>query len=388
MLRVFFANEALLFLVLLFLLYLSDCISWLPNGSLAVITTFGRRKCYFGHELSILGNAHGRLVLADPLPPITPSFASYEPPFFLSADGIVYSRKALSRYEGNLSCILWENIKTVSRRGAELWADDRLIGKCHSEAFSYYMHEHLNALLVAKPERRKRIIDQHLKVSLDLSQARAKASQFWTDSKALQQLCKILYAYLLAIVPLIVFLFGAKRSIVALLMGLVMLLSLVSIKAYRLHKSRYPLLVGARALGLARMLLCPPSAIRSLELVSKDLLCEFHPLVLIRQFAAEDYFQETAKRLLLEYEFPATSNEIDSQAIEGKQIVEAALKGEGAALSSFVTKELSVSLAILLSPPTPESAAACSYCPRCLSQFTVHYGDCPSCYGVKLRKFE
>src|SRR6266511_2153028 len=83
-------------LLVLALIYLSECLVWVRRGALALGTWWGKsfRILYPG---ALLGNQRGGLLLANPLPPLGTLFLSPLVPFSLSPQGaLAYSSACLN----------------------------------------------------------------------------------------------------------------------------------------------------------------------------------------------------------------------------------------------------------------------------------------------------
>src|SRR3954447_2009772 len=77
-----------LLFVVLAVIYFWECACWLPRGSVAFLTWFGRRWRQ-AHPAGLLGNQRGGFVIAPPLPPLGSLLVANQFPLSLSPDGVL-----------------------------------------------------------------------------------------------------------------------------------------------------------------------------------------------------------------------------------------------------------------------------------------------------------
>lgn len=144
--------------------------------------------------------------------------------------------------------------------------------------------------------------------------------------------------------------------------------------------------LAARRLGYASpaslalpSLLAPARAMRGVELLSRDLIKDWQALAAAQLLMKPDDFKGLCQKALLDEEF---------RPQVPPRLPPAWLPGEGG-LAGFKIwlRSRSVSPEALLAVPPPSQAESRSYCPRCLSQFSLEAGNCSDC-GLELRRLK
>jgi hypothetical protein len=127
-----------------------------------------------------------------------------------------------------------------------------------------------------------------------------------------------------------------------------------------------------------KMILCPPVSIRASDILTKNLLAEYSPIVLasILPGAHEPQF---VRGVILDLQHPLGHEVSDEAAVQ--------------TITWMAHEQLNVCLdqkylkpEELLAPAQREENAI-AYCPRCRCQFVVSAGECPDCPGVALVDF-
>jgi len=148
--------------------------------------------------------------------------------------------------------------------------------------------------------------------------------------------------------------------------------------AVMFHRARKLLFAGeTRWDQLIIMILCPPAAIRAGDLLTRDLLSNYHPIVLAYLLAGA-HAHRFIRSFILDLQHPLKhefSNETAAEIVEWN--VTAQLK------QCVVYVDRNKSLKGLLAPLSATRDFN-SYCPRCECRFTISTGECPDCPGVEL----
>jgi hypothetical protein len=194
--------------------------------------------------------------------------------------------------------------------------------------------------------------------------------------KPVQSLGVVLFLFLYVVVPVLGGLFGLIRLIIPAAVVMVALAIVIAILFQRAHKKLYPEESSERFESVIKMILCPPVAIRAADLLTKNLLSEFSPIVLARvlQATGEQHF---VRNVILDLKYPIKHELSDRNAVE--------------TLTWTTNEQLSVCehyvKADELRAPVQREENSRSYCPRCLCQFVVADDECSDCPGVKLVSF-
>src|SRR5439155_13614683 len=114
-----------------------------------------------------------------------------------------------------------------------------------------------------------------------------------------------LFAWLFLFAPALIWRFGFRACWVGLVAGLLVAAVATAILFHRAHKSLYPQAEEQRFTHFLTVLLSPATPIRALDILSRPLLEDFHPLAIAKSFCSESRFRSFAQRLLLELREPA-----------------------------------------------------------------------------------
>src|ERR1700730_3126606 len=139
------SDVELLFLVLA-LIYGWECACWVPRGSVAFRTWFGRRWRPV-HPAALLGNQRGGFIFTHPLPPLGIFLAGNQFPLSLSPDVVLAFVATTvnpgSRPAQSATLYRFDEIRTVEAKGKKVRVNDEILLKVSSPAFARYLAAHL-----------------------------------------------------------------------------------------------------------------------------------------------------------------------------------------------------------------------------------------------------
>lgn len=261
-------------LLFLALIYLSGCLFWVDRRTVLFVSGLGRRWRPVVADY-LWGNSSGRVFLLNPFPPLGFLFVSRLMPVSISPTTIVSF-----------------NIQTVGNSGRPP-QPKRLAEITPSTEFS---HEGTELMVDGKPFRDMGDVWTAYKLvallnrikGLDEIGRERAILEFWAERMALREtkrwmrsaleacrmvrlVCSLAVFLLFAIVPLVSFRFGVGVSVLA--GATVMLVSTLAICALYLscHRKHPPnFRIGLRS-DLAKMIFCPPTALRACDLMMEKL---------------------------------------------------------------------------------------------------------------------
>jgi hypothetical protein len=156
----------------------------------------------------------------------------------------------------------------------------------------------------------------------------------------------------------------------------------ISVLYFVAHKQLFPALTIERFNNIAKMILCPPAAIRVGDLISLEAVSQYHPILIATLLLKSDR-ENVIRRLICDLKHPTQHPSCTSRDIE--------------IASWFNSMELKASIAylsdngyeiekLLVAPIKDDDCNV--YCPRCDAQFSSAGGLCPDCPGVGLQEFD
>src|SRR5262249_14470575 len=233
--------------------------------------------------------------------------------------------------------------------------------------------------------KRGPVIQKILRDTLDINAIKQRLDKFRNQTRSLRTLTNTLFFYLFVLAPVAIYRVGLSRSWIFLLAGVLVLTAGIAIRFRGLHKQFFPNADEERFTHFLVVLLSPATAIRAIDLLSRPLLEEFHPLAVAKVLCAEPQFRLLARDLLREITYPALPLYPGQEpaAIAAEMETRSLLKS---GVESFL-KKAGLTPAELLQAPSRTDETSVAYCPRCLAQFTTTTGVCDDCGGLPLAAF-
>jgi hypothetical protein len=376
----------LLFLVLA-VLYLWECACWVRRGAVAFQNWFGR--WWIAHPGTLLGNAKGGFIMANPLPPLGTLLIGHQLPVSLSAQGVLAFvspsvnpgwRPAQS---GNWK--RWDEIQSIKASGKKLLVNGQEFLRTASPEMALHMAEQLETVRKSNASRREEVLRRIVHEHLDIKAVENRWNDFQKQAAALRVQANMLFIYLFLAAPLLIHRFSLERTWLALLLGILVFTVPSSFLFRRIHKNFYPKAEDERFTHFILVLLSPVSAMRAWDLLSRPLLETFHPLAVAKVFCADEQFREFARATFNEVRHPGLPlcPNTDPSAVQTEQQARALL----ASGIEKVLKQSGLSPGELVQAPAPNDENCRAYCPRCHAQFTTTTAVCDDCGGLPLVPF-
>ena len=369
-----------LFLILI-LVYLSDCLIWVKRESVAFVSTWGGRW-RLKVPPSWLGNENGGVWFLNPAPPAGRIFLSHLLPISISPSGIcAYNLQTLPTQdrspEQTGQYLSFDEIKAASTDGLYLVVDNERFAKCATSKQAKTLAQLVRELIKTPTSKREPVVRTWLKQQFAVDQAAARLKEAKAVIAPIQELSLILFLFLFVFTPTLMSTFGLIKLIVPVAVVMVIFAVLTGIMFYRAHKQLFPSEGSERFEKVVTMILCPPVSIRAADLLMRNLLADYSPVVLASVLAgtAEQQFVRAFARDL---QHPLKHEVTDPVAEE--------------TMRWAADEQLSICLGTHLKPedllgPSAREQDSVSYCPRCLCQYVVSGADCPDCPGVGLVAF-
>jgi hypothetical protein len=369
-------------LLVLILLYVSDCLIWVKRESVAFISIWGGRW-RLTVPASWLGNANGAVLILNPAPPAGRVFLSHLLPISISPSGIcAYNLQTLpseARSPAQTGQYLsFSQIKTAATEGVYLLVNGEKFAKCATSNQAQALAQFVRELIKTATSKRERVVRTWLQKQFALDEATARLQEGKRLIAPVQQLGLILFLFLFVFTPALMMRFGLMPLIIPVAVVMVIFAVLTGIIFYRAHKQLFPGEGSERYENLVKMILCPPVSIRAADVLTRNLLADYSPIVLASLLTGAGE-QSFVRAFVLDLQHPL-KHEVADEAAEQtmRWAVDEQLKM--CLQGRFVKPE------DLLAPAAREKGSI-SYCPRCRCQYVVSATDCPDCPGVELIAF-
>jgi hypothetical protein len=374
-----------LLLIVLFLLYSSDCLVWIRNQSFAFVSPWHRRwRVTVGNYL--LGNERGSLLFLNPLPPLGRLFFAHLSPVSISPLGVcAFNPQTLFRYRRATQsgrAVRFSEISSASHDGAQLLINGEKFAKCAHAGQASRISDLITAMVAAAAAERDHLLRAYLAGQFSLKDATARRQEGEHLIKPILGSCWFFFGFLFVVTPVLVNIFGLLRLIIPLGVMIVFLAVQISVMFFRVHKKLFRRETSERVESLIKMVLCPPVAIRATDLLTRNLLSDYSPIVLASLFqpAASRNF---VRSFILDLQHPL-AYDVNDEASE--EIIQWALVAQLSLCLDYVERAKLSKGESLLAPPQPDEDSI-TYCPRCRAQFILQSGQCSDCPGVVLLTF-
>lgn len=381
-----FISEGQTLLLVLVLLYLSECVIWVKRQSVAVMSGFGGTgRITFPHAW--LGNANGGVLFLNPLPPAGKVFLSHLTPLSISPSGIcAFNLQTLSSGARSASqtgrFLPFSKVKQAGTDGAYLLVNKERFAKCATAGQGRRLSTLINTMVKASPAKREVLARSWIVKQFDVNEAATRLREGKTSISLIQTLGWAFFVFLFVIAPIVVTLAGLLEVLV--LIGILMLIAAIRIATlfFSAHKKLYPEEKSERLEGLVKMILCPPASMRAADILTRNMLAEFSPIVLA-DLLTGNRGRQFVRAFVLDLQYPLRHEVLEESA---RSTIDWAAAEQLKACLAYVKSGRFGDAEALLAHG-PREGNSLSYCPRCGCQFVVHSVDCADCPGVELVAF-
>jgi hypothetical protein len=379
-------SEGQTLLLILILLYLTECLIWVKRESVAFVSRMGGRW-RLTVPPSWLGNANGGLLFLNPLPPAGRVFLSHLSPVSISPSGIcAYNLQTLpseARSPGQTGHFLpFNKITHSTTDGVYLLVNGERFAKCATARQARTLAKLIGEMAKVSAAKRERLARNWISKQFAIDDAAARLREGNIVIQPMRELSLILFLFLFVVAPVLVTSFGLTGLVIPVAAVMVILAVLIGILFHRVHKQLFPAETSERFENLVKMILCPPVAIRAPDILTRNLLAEYSPIVLANLLTGSNE-QQFVRAFILDLQHPL-KHEVSDETAE-KTIGWTAAEQLNICLEQV--KDGRYLEPEDLSAPTQREENSISYCPRCRCQFVVSAAECPDCPGVTLVDF-
>ena len=366
-------TEGQTLLLILILVYLSDCLIWVKRESVAFVSTWGGRW-RLTVPPSWLGNSNGGVLFLNPVPPSGRIFLSHLLPVSISPSGIcAYNLQTLpseARSPAQTGQFLpFNKINTAATEGVYLVVNNEKVAKCATAGQAKTLAGLVREMVKASASKRERIVRTWMQKQFAVDDAAVRLEEGKKAIEPIQELNLILFLFLFVFTPTLTTLFDLMSLIIPVAVVMVILAVLTGIMFYRAHKQLFPAEGSERFENVVKMILCPPVSIRAADVLTRNLLADYSPVVLAK-LSGEQQF---VRAFVLDLQHPLRHEVSDETAEQ--------------TMRWAVDEQLNILKPEDLAAPSLREKDSVAYCPRCRCQYVVSEADCPDCPGVALMNF-
>lgn len=376
-------SEAQTLLFILVLLYLTECWIWVKKQSVAFVSNSGKRWRVTTPK-SWLGNANGGMLPLNPLPPPGRVFLAHLLPVSISPAGVcAFNSQTLpwgarsTTQSGDF--VPFSAINKATTDGAYLLLNGEKFTKCVTSKQARALADLIAELSAAKSSKRETLLRSWLAKQFDAKQA----AMAWRETEdavgPVSWLCSVSFVFMFVAAPVLVTISGLKLWFIPIAAAIVLFAAQTAFTFYRAHRKLFPRETQERLENVVKMILCPPVSLRAADVLTRNALADFNPLVVatVLEGANEQRF---VRGILLDLEHPLLHEVTEEKALETVNWMAA----EQLRLSREYVKRAGLEKLV---GPTERERDSLAYCPRCSVQFVTTGGECPDCPGVGLVSF-
>ena len=379
-------TDGQLLLLILWLVYITDCFVWYNRHTVVFLTWWGRKWRALTASPRF-GLASGGISLLNPFPPLGRIFIAQALPLSLSPDHVVafnsQSFSSTERPPQNGMVLAIDEISESEVRENDLLLNGTPFCKFRNHLLARQVADFLKRLHNSPPLCRTALIDDFWLQRFDTPAALAEFQLFKATVSGLQWLCILLFAVLYLIFPLIAIYTGVGLMIIPAGIFMFVMTIPLTYEYYVAHRLIFPELRSDRIIHSLKMALCPPVTIRSIDLLTEKLLYKFDILAIAHLFLDKADCDDFCASYVRDLRHPIavdSENPLVRQTCQWQN--ETILR-----LASLVLPSVAFVIPRSTASPPRQAADCLSYCPRCLIQLVTKDGSCPECSGVPLIPF-
>lgn len=380
----------LLFLIMA-LIYVGECLVWLPKGALACLKGMGSRA-RLKSAPSNFSSSKGGWVLASPFPPLGKVFVTRPLPVCLDENRFVIftieSPNPGYRPEASSGIgFEWDEIERITRDGKKILVNGNLLLKESSPEAAFRLAEFLREIWKAEKSQRRSLIASQLERSFNESRV-ARLIRFWERKTiSLRFWCNILLLLLFGGIPACLIFYGPSLELLTCGLAALGTMFLIAFRFLALYKRCYPGLGFDRWQWFFLILLVPQQSMRAHDLLLKGVTAEFHPLAVADIALPEESErrQETLGSLYRDLCFPLkwdsqlATKEFETVSGYYRDFLFPAVEKFGIRKGDEEKRWLE---------PVREEGEI-SYCPRCSERFlSEEVTHCHDCDGIPVQAFQ
>jgi hypothetical protein len=378
-------SEGQIFFLILCLLYLSECIVWVGRRTVLFSSRWRNswRAVLVGE---FFGNAEGSLTFLNPLPFQGLNLLGHWRPVSISPTGICAF--TFQAFQGNIRpsqtgiALPYEAITEVKVNGKDLLLNGSKFAKCCSTEQAKSISKLVKRIVSEPIGKRGELIRNSLFTQFAKDDALNRFEYMCDLVSGTRWISSIFFVFLFVATPLIVSVYGLTRCVIPVAIFMFLSALFISAMYFGAHRALYPSQLYERVSNSVKMILCPPAAIRAVDLLTLNAMSLFHPVLLANLFLGSESLTFT-RSVINDLKYPLQHDLIEPLALS---IVSWHTACELDVCREFLEAQDSITMDELLAAPVWDGVSSV-YCPRCTCQFADWLRECPDCPGVKLLRF-
>lgn len=366
------------FLLVFVLIYLSDCLVWLPPSGYAAISFWSSRQFVVRRAVTQFDALRKGFAVLQPLPPFGTVFVGQTWPVSLSAEGIApFSREnpnpgsALGPLPG-AAWVSWDGITSISAEGNRLRVNGKPFAEGATSAGTLALAKSLRKIRAATAGERAGLIADFVRRGCDERRARVRAAFFRRATASLRFSTGAVFFGAFFLLPFGYWRYNDEPRFLLFVAAEWLLMWQVTVEYWCLHRRFYPELAADRWQHAILSLLFPQYAIRSVDVLSKGFLAGTHPVAIAAAVAEPGEFQRLARQAERDVRHPIPLADPESPAAVTAEIFRT--ESFRPALEALLRRQ---NLNAIEAPALPAI-----HCPRCGTEYLTEGVPCRDCGGL------
>lgn len=295
-------------LLFLALIYLSGCLLWVDRRTVLLASGLGRRWRVVVADY-LWGNSSGRLFLLNPLPPLGFLFAPRLMPVSLSPSSIVaYNAQTVGNsgrppQSGRTAAI--EPGAAFSCEGPELMVDGRPFCDMGDAWTARTLVALLNRIKGCDEAARERAILEFWTERLDVRGTKERLRATLEACRQERLACSLSFFLFFVVLPLLSFRYGVGAAVLAGGAAMIASAAIICVLYHSFHRRHFPDAGEGLWGDLAKMMLCPPTALRACDLIMERMSVRLDALPLAALLLSGADRESFLKGYLADLEEPA-----------------------------------------------------------------------------------
>lgn len=385
-------NDQQILLLVLILIYLSECFVWVGHGAVAMRLVWRRFKPV--DPPLFPGNDRGGWALLNPFPPFGCVFVCHQWPVVVTPQQVGpetgQSINFRERPPTGALVMPWAAAGKLIGSGSKLKLAGEPMMRLPDEPAADHFVELLYRIAKLPAEQRQAAIDRAIADSFDVAAIRKRVEEFTRRTWLLKTLSMMFFMLLFVLLPVSIYLERFTATVYSILPMLLLTWIAAMAFYFRAHRKLLPREWLPRWKGLVTMMFVPTATIRAVDVISRHLLTGFDPVAVAAEVMDDATFADFATRTLRDLRRPLPvrlhSTEITPT---GSAEQEALASDFRARIADQVEKQMA-KRGVAVEPAAPEQPSdpvLRSYCPRCRLEYLVEAGTCRDCGEMPLTAF-
>ena len=370
-------------LVVVLLLYVLECVVWVPAGSVAFRLPSSSKR-----PIRMLTRPN----------PMARSGIAFSLPFSIGSGVIVCSPLPISVCPQGVASgsqfmagskhhdfIFFKDMNKIEPSGKTLLINGDVFVATASEIQAAELGKILKRLKRQQLKDRPGEIERELAHSLDASYMDSRLKEYIEKTQRLAVDSLALSVIIFLAAPIVVWKWGLLAAWPFLFPVLLLNMLLIAWDFRRVARELFPKTGEGHWKAIMTIILSPPAALHPTKHLALDFGRDCHPLALAAARCSETDFRELASWVLRDTMFaPEMGESTDRQAEDCAKWFRQRFQNAVSSLLSYKGYRPEG----LIAPPPRESERVQAYCPRCLCQFVIPEGICRDCGEISLRAFK